>query len=145
MTLVADNLTPEQRKKTMTAVKGKDTSLEMTVDSALAKLDCRYERNVKDLPGKPDFVFRDARVAIFVDGDFWHGWRFPKWKKKLSSYWQQKIQRNRDRDRCNTRKLRYRGWKVIRVWGHQIQSDLETVVFRVQDALVESGRVKSSE
>ena len=53
------------------------------------------------LPGKPDFVFIKARVVVFVDGDFWHGWRYPLWKQKLSDYWQKKIERNRHRDRYN--------------------------------------------
>ncbi|MHB1426766.1 MAG: hypothetical protein ACYC3I_26720 [Gemmataceae bacterium] len=74
-----DNLTPEQRRKTMQAVKGRDTSLEKVVSSALHKRGLRYRRCVTSLPGKPDFVFSKARIVVFVEGDFWHGWRFPDW------------------------------------------------------------------
>src|SRR5579871_1405949 len=88
---MADNLTPEQRKKTMRAVKGRDTTLEMIVGSALQKRGLRFRRCITSLPGKPDFVFIASRVAVFVDGDFWHGWQFPKWKDKLQPYWVAKI------------------------------------------------------
>ena len=125
---MADTLTPEQRRKTMQAIKGRNTSLELTVGSALHRRGLRFRRCVPDLPGKPDFVFRKAKVAVFVDGDFWHGWRFPTWEAKLSDYWRQKIQRNRNRDRRNFQKLRRHGWTVLRFWGHQVEKDLAGVV-----------------
>ena len=69
---------------------------------------------MKNLPGKPDIVFTKRKIAIFIDGDFWHGYRFPTWKDSLSDFWQKKIEQNRIRDRKNFNKLRKRGWKVIR-------------------------------
>jgi DNA mismatch endonuclease (patch repair protein) len=126
-----DNLTPEQRRKTMQAVKSRDTGLEKTVGSALHKRGLRYRRCVKSLPGTPDFVFRRAKVVVFVDGDFWHGWRFPEWKGKLKPYWQAKIERTRRRDRRNFQRLRRAGWTVLRFWSHQVERDLRTVVERV--------------
>jgi DNA mismatch endonuclease (patch repair protein) len=134
---VADNLTPEQRRKTMQAVKGKNTSLEKMVAAAFWRKGWRYRRNYSSLPGKPDFVFIKARVVVFVDGDFWHGWRYPLWKQKLSDYWQKKIERNRHRDRYNFRCLRRQGWKVIRIWGHEVEKDLAGAVDRVK-ALLET-------
>src|SRR5262245_49716784 len=113
---MADNLTPEQRRKTMQAVKGRDTSLEKTVGSALHKRGLRFRRCVTKLPGKPDFVFAKLRVAVFVDGSFWHGWQFPKWRGTLTEYWRNKIERNRRRDRRNFRRLRGMGWTVVRFW-----------------------------
>src|SRR5882724_8301828 len=101
-----DNLTPAQRRKTMAAVKGENTSLERLANAAFREMGWRFTRNVRSLPGKPDFVFAATRVAVFVDGDFWHGWRFPTWSRKLQPYWRAKIARNRRRDQKNFRSLR---------------------------------------
>lgn len=126
-----DNLTPEQRQKTMRAVKGRDTSLERVVSSALHKRGLRYRRCVTSLPGKPDFVFTRAKVAVFVDGDFWHGWRYPLWKVKLTEYWRKKIERNRRRDRLNFQRLRRQGWVVLRFWSHEVERDLDAVAAKI--------------
>jgi DNA mismatch endonuclease (patch repair protein) len=136
---MADNLTPEQRRKAMRAVKSRDTSLEREVGSALHRRGLRFRRCVADLPGKPDFVFARARVVVFVDGSWWHGWRFPLWKDKLGDYWQKKIERNRRRDRLNFQRLRRKGWSVVRVWDHQVRKDLNGVVDKVA-ALVDVGK-----
>ncbi len=116
----------------MQAVKGRNTSLERTVANAFWRQGWRYRRNYASLPGTPDFVFTKRRVVVFVDGDFWHGWRYPLWKDKLSDYWQQKIERNRQRDQYNFRHLRRMGWKVIRIWGHDVVHDLAGSVERVR-------------
>lgn len=138
---MADNMTPEQRRRTMAAVKGKNTGLERRLSSALHQRGLRFRRNVKGLSGTPDFVFPSAGVVVFVDGDFWHGWRFPQWKGKLGEYWQAKIERNRARDRRNFQRLRRAGWKVLRIWEHEQKSPegLERVVLRVA-AAVAAGR-----
>jgi len=128
---VPDNLTPEQRSYCMSRVKGKDTSLERKVRSELHKRGLRFRKHVKDLPGKPDIVFSRPKVAVFIDGDFWHGYRFPLWKNVLSPFWQRKIEMNRVRDQKNFKKLRRMGWKVIRVWQHEVEKDLEAVVQRI--------------
>ena len=126
-----DNLSPEHRRKTMQAVKGSNTSLERAVEAAFLARGWVCQRNVADLPGKPDFVFEAARLVVFVDGDFWHGWRFPLWREKLTPYWKGKIERNRRRDRLNFRRLRRLGWRVLRLWGHQVEKDLAGAVRRV--------------
>ncbi len=72
---------------------------------------------------------------MFVDGDFWHGYRFPAWKAQLSVFWQIKIESNRRRDRRNFRKLRMNGWKVLRIWQHQIRQHPERCLIRIADAL----------
>jgi DNA mismatch endonuclease (patch repair protein) len=122
----------------MQAVKGKNTSLERTLSSAFHRRGWRYRRNYALLPGKPDFVFTKARVIVFVDGDFWHGWRYPQWKHKLSDFWRAKIERNRARDRRNFQRLRRQGWTVLRLWGHDVEKNLEASVERVR-ALLEAG------
>jgi DNA mismatch endonuclease (patch repair protein) len=94
-----------------------------------------FEQHAADLPGKPDVLFREARVAVFIDGDFWHGWRFPLWKHKLSEKWQTKISATRRRDQKNMRKLRRDGWRVIWIWEHQVEQDLDQCVGRILCAI----------
>jgi len=130
-----DIMSPEKRSALMSRIRGKDTLPEREVAQALSGIALSWESHARDLPGRPDFVFRNARVAVFVDGDFWHGWRFPQWHDKLSEAWEQKIAGNRARDRRNHRRLRRMGWTVIRIWEHQIRLDLEKAMRRVRAAL----------
>lgn len=134
---VADNLTPEQRSYCMSKVKGRDTSLERIVRSHLHRRGLRFRKHVRDIPGNPDIVFPRQRIAVFIDGDFWHGYQFPKWKHKLSDFWQKKIEENRRRDQRNFARFRQMGWIVIRVWEHEIKSDLEMVVDRIEKCVRE--------
>ena len=91
----------------------------------------RYRVNLKTLPGKPDIVFTRAKLAIFCDGDFWHGHNWAlrgiaSLEEELSSYseyWQQKIRRNCERDQENNRKLTDAGWTVMRFWESEIKAD----------------------
>ena len=131
-----DHLTPEQRSRAMKRVKLKDGSLEKLVQSELRVHGLRFKRHVRSLPGRPDIVFNSEKVAVFVDGDFWHGWRLPAWEHKLSPFWRDKLRTNRARDRRNFRKLRSRGWKVIRLWQHQITANLEDSIAKITGTLV---------
>jgi DNA mismatch endonuclease, patch repair protein len=137
-----DNLTPEQRKRAMSRVKQNDTDLEVTIRSGLHRLGYRFRKNVRTLPGKPDVVFSKERVAVFIDGDFWHGYRFPEWEHKVSDFWKNKINKNRARDRKNFRKLRRMGWVVIRIWQHEIRKTPAECVQRIITAV---GRSRSSQ
>ena len=132
---MADNLTPEQRRYCMSRVKGKDTGLEISVRSALHRRGLRFRKHVKDLPGKPDIVFNRLKVAVFVDGDFWHGYRFPTWEYKLSEFWRKKISQTRKRDVKNHRKLREMGWTVIRLWQHELKRNFAGSVNRILSAI----------
>jgi len=115
----------------MSSVRNKDTGIETALRSALHRRGARFRKHVSSLPGTPDIVFMSARVAVFVDGDFWHGFRFPQWASSLSPFWEVKILKNRQRDKRNHRRLRRMGWVVVRVWQHQIENDLESCVSRV--------------
>lgn len=126
-----DNLTSEQRKYCMSQVKNKDTELEITIRSSLHKLGFRFRKHVKELPGTPDLVFSKAKLAVFIDGDFWHGYRFPVWKDKISEFWQKKINLNRERDQKNFKKLRNLGWKVLRLWKHQIKKAPDRCIHKI--------------
>lgn len=106
----------------MSAVRTSGTSLELALATEFKRHRFRFEQNARDLRGKPDFVFRRARVVVFVDGDFWHGFRFPVWRDSLSAFWQVKIQKNRARDQRTFRFLRRQGWKVVRLWQHQVKA-----------------------
>jgi len=119
----------------MSRIKGQDTRLEVLVRSELHRRGLRFRKHVKDLPGKPDIVFSSAKVAVFIDGDFWHGYRFPVWRQKASEFWQRKIQGNRERDQRNFRKLRSEEWKVIRIWQHEIERDIGGCVDRIARAV----------
>lgn len=119
----------------MSRIRGKDTGPELIIASRLKELDIEFESHARDLPGRPDFVFRKQKVVLFVDGDFWHGWQFSRWRDKLSEKWETKIEQNRRRDAMNHRKLRRMGWKVVRVWEHQIHGDLGRCLERIRSAI----------
>jgi len=90
-------------------------------------------RHLKSLPGKPDIVLPKNRVAIFIDSDFWHGWQFPRWERKLNGFWRRKIRLNRSRDLRNFRILRQMGWRVARMWGHQLKEDFSGTIKKIID------------
>ncbi|HJZ13797.1 MAG TPA: very short patch repair endonuclease [Acidobacteriota bacterium] len=115
-----DHMTPEQRSRAMKLVKLKNGSLEKLVQSELRAAGLRFRRHNRSLSGSPDIVFPKERVAIFVDGDFWHGWRLSTWEHKLSKFWRDKLRANRARDQRNFRRLRAGRWKVIRIWQHEL-------------------------
>jgi len=126
-----DIMSAETRSALMSRIRSKNTSPERLIAALLRARGCRFCRHVTALPGRPDIVFRKPKVAVFVDGDFWHGWRFPLWRHKLSEKWQLKIAANRARDRRNFRALRKSGWLVIRLWEHQLEQDPERCVGRI--------------
>jgi len=129
-----DNLTPEERSYCMSRVKNKNTDLEELVARHLKKYGLRFERNSKALPGTPDVVFDRAKLAVFIDGDFWHGYRYPRWRRVLSPFWKEKIAKNRTRDRKNFAKLRRMGWRVIRIWQHELDADADACIQRIADS-----------
>lgn len=120
----------------MRRIRSRGTSCEADLLRALRALGARPTRRDSPaalaLPGRPDVVFLRARVAVFVDGCFWHGCpahcRVPAGNRP---YWVRKIARNRARDRAATRALRARGWRVIRIWEHAVQADAARAARRV--------------
>lgn len=132
---MADNLTPQQRSFCMSQIKGKDTGIETIVRSELHKRGFRFRKHLKELPGKPDVVFTKSKVAVFIDGDFWHGYQFPMWEHKVSDFWKKKISKTRERDKMNHRKLRDMGWTVVRIWQHELERDFECCVEKIISAI----------
>lgn len=111
-----DVLTKKQRSYCMSRVRSKDTKVEVLMRSNLFKKGYRFRKHTKDLAGKPDIVFRSLKLAIFIDGDFWHGRNFANLQKQLSPFWKKKIEDNIKRDIKNFKSLRAMGWKVVRIW-----------------------------
>ncbi len=133
--VMTDIMSREKRSSLMRRVRQRGTALEQSLRSALRKHSVRFRTNVDSLPGRPDIVPTRSRVAVFVDGDFWHGWRFPVWRNKLTPFWQVKIEANRARDRRNFGRLRRLGWTVVRIWEHELRRSKEEAVSRILRAL----------
>src|SRR5262245_7633341 len=93
-----DIMSVDKRSALMSRIRGRRTKPELVIARLLRQADVAYEEHARDLPGRPNFVLRHSKLAIFVEGDFWHGWRFPAWRLKLSEKWEQKIAVNRARD-----------------------------------------------
>lgn len=107
------------RSKIMSAVKGKNTGPEMAVRSMLHRWGFRYRLHARDLPGKPDIVFRKRKKVIFVHGCFWHGHDCPHGHRQPHTnqkYWNTKIKRNRERDATAIHALESEGWRVLTIW-----------------------------
>jgi DNA mismatch endonuclease, patch repair protein len=130
-----DHMTAAQRSYAMKRVKVKGGPLEVLVQRELRRIGLRFQKNCRKLSGSPDIVFPRQKVAIFIDGDFWHGWRLPAWEHKLSEFWKVKLHANRRRDQRNFRRLRTADWAVIRLWEHEIRSDTGRCVARILRAL----------
>lgn len=132
---MTDVLTGEQRSYNMSRIKGRDTKPELILRSALWSAGLRYRLKSK-LPGHPDLVFPGRKVAVFVDGCFWH--RCPEHfqlPKTQAEFWGNKIGLNVERDRKVTGQLKEMGWTVSRFWEHEIYDDLKNVVKLVDHAL----------
>ncbi len=122
---MTDLMTPEQRHRSMAAIKGKDTKPEILVRKYLFSRGLRYRVNVKKLPGSPDIVLKKYGVAIFIDGCFWHGHKGCKYYHLPSTnedFWKAKIAPNIARDYVNNVDLELAGWKVIRIWECDIKT-----------------------
>lgn len=122
---MADWLSSEQRSRNMASIRSKgNASTEKVFLGLLREAGISGWRRHMNLPGKPDFAFPKQRVAIFVDGCFWHGcprcYRLPEDNRR---YWKAKMRSNRNRDRRRTRELRARGWTVLRCWEHRLETE----------------------
>lgn len=116
--------------------RARDTRAELLLRRELWKRGLRYRLHDKALPGKPDIIFRSARVIVFVDGDFWHGRRWGARRARLArganaAYWIPKIESNIARDRRTTRALHRLGWLVIRVWESAVIANTVGVAERI--------------
>lgn len=121
---MADWLSREQRSRNMASIRSKgNATTERAFLQLLREAGISGWRRHVDLPGRPDFIFRSHRLAVFIDGCFWHGcprcYRPPDDNKR---YWRAKVLSNRSRDRRRTRELRSLQWQVMRIWEHSLKS-----------------------
>lgn len=129
-----DRLTKEQRYKNMSANKGKGTNLELLFGKLLWNAGVRYRKNDKTVFGKPDFVIRKMRIAIFCDGEFWHGRNWEERKndhKSNCDFWYSKIERNIRRDKEVNEQLKAQGWTVFRFWETEITKESDKCLNRI--------------
>lgn len=134
---MADIWSKEKRSQVMSAIRGKgNRSTELRMIELMREAGIKGWRRHQPLPGKPDFVFRKEKVAVFVDGCFWHGcprcYRPPATNK---AFWTTKVTANRRRDRRVSRQLRGMGWRVARVWECGIRKNPDAIVRRIRRML----------
>jgi DNA mismatch endonuclease (patch repair protein) len=136
-----DNLSPEQRRRTMQAVRSRNTRLEVRLRSAVHARGLRFRIHRKDLPGTPDLVFPRWKAVVFVHGCFWHGHRCPRaaLPATRTDYWAQKQRRNQQRDGRAIRKLRSQGWRVRVLWECGLK-DLDRIAAQLERWLRRSPR-----
>jgi len=123
-----------ERSELMQKIKGVNTKPELLFRKALWAKGFRYRVNKTGLPGKPDIVLKSRRLIIFIDGEFWHGYKWHEKKPKIKAnrgYWIPKIERNMQRDRENNQKLKELGYTVLRFWEHEIKKDLNSCIDKV--------------
>lgn len=135
-----DNLSPKQRKRNMQNIRSKNTEIELMLRKALWKRGYRYRKNFNALPGRPDIVLTKYKIAIFCDGEFFHGkdWDILEARLKKSSnseYWIKKISRNKERDDEINKKLSFLGWKVLRFWGKDIKNNIDECIQVIEEAV----------
>lgn len=136
---VPDRLTSEQRSQLMSRVRTRDTAPEVALRHSLWLIGVRgWRLHPKGVPGRPDLIFRRRRVAVFVDGAFWHGHPDHYWGQS-GSFWDEKISRNRARDTCINAELAAAGWTVLRLWDFEVEKDPIGCAQRVRAALAEAG------
>jgi DNA mismatch endonuclease (patch repair protein) len=132
-----DRLTPEERSRLMSKIRGKDTKPELLVRSMLHRAGYRFSLHRKDLPGKPDIVLRKYKTVVFVHGCFWHchkGCKSAHLPKSNSAFWKRKLERNVANDSRHQAKLAEMGWNVVVVWECELK-DPEAVLTQLMAEL----------
>lgn len=139
---MSDVLTKEQRRKNMQHIKAKDTVIEVLLRKALWKKGIRYRKNYATLPGKPDIALTKYKIAIFCDGEFFHGKDWDVLRVKLlksdnGNFWIEKIERNMKRDDEVNKALLFLGWTVLRFWGTDIKKYTDECIRAVEESIAE--------
>ena len=128
---IMDIMTKGQRTHVMRSIGREKTAPEKKLARWLSRQGVDMAFNVKGLPGSPDIVIKEKRVAVFVDGCFWHGcpehYKRPMFNQK---YWDKKLEGNKERDRKNDVELVNLGWKVLRFWAHEIVKESKREIMR---------------
>ncbi len=135
-----DKLSKKQRRKNMQHIRSQNTNIEVILRKALWDKGFRYRKNYKKLPGKPDIALTKYKIAIFCDGEFFHGkdWEVlrPRLEKSNNSeFWINKISKNRERDDEINKQLLFLGWTVIRFWGADITKHTDECVTVIEETI----------
>lgn len=124
--------TTKQRSKTMSKIRGKNSVPELLLRKGLWAKNFRFRLHRKDLPGRPDLAIEKYKLAIFVDGDFWHGYQSNLRQPKTNpGFWGPKIERNKQRDRFVNQTLTEMGYTVMRFWEHEVKQNLDACINQV--------------
>lgn len=132
---MVDVFTPEKRSWIMSRIRGTNTQIDLAMKEMLYELKCKYQMYPK-MYGNPDFIIRNKKIAIFCDGDFWHGYKYHEKKKPRKRYWKEKIESNMKRDLRINKKMRRDGWSVLRFWEHDIHGNPEKCKKRIARKIV---------
>ena len=122
----------------MSHIRSNNTSIELLLRKALWHEGIRYRKNLKTLPGSPDIAITKYKIAVFCDGEFWHGKNWDTKKNAIktnSDFWIAKIERNIKRDNKNERELEKMGWVVLRYWGNEINKELADCVNEIKEII----------
>lgn len=128
--------TKTQRSYNMSQIRSKNTKPELVLYKKLKEAGLKFKRHYP-IPGKPDILFLKEKLAIFVDGEYWHGKDFRKWKDQLSNFWLNKIESNIKRDKVTRRLLQRDGWYVFSVWGRDLVREPDKYVLKISSLISE--------
>jgi len=126
--------TTKQRSKIMSKIKGKNSKPELVLRKALWAENLRFRLHDKSLPGKPDIVIKKYKLAIFIDGEFWHGYDWVNLRARLNknrAFWVPKIERNMQKDSMHNEQLKAIGYTVFRFWSEDVLKNLRQVVNQI--------------
>ena len=124
-----DKFSKEKRSEIMSRIRSKDTKVEKIVFKELRKRGIYFQKHYYKAPGKPDIALPRKKKAVFIDGDFWHGYQFEKLKERLpKEYWIRKIENNVARDKENRKLLKQSGWEVVSIWEHDIYKNFNETI-----------------
>lgn len=115
----------------MSRIRGTNTKIDLRMKEILEESDYKFEMYPK-MFGNPDFVLRQKKIIIYCDGDFWHGYEYYKKKRPSKKFWHNKIENNMKRDQRYARKLRRKGWSVLRFWEHDIEKNSDKCLRRIK-------------
>jgi len=133
---MADKFSKKVRSRIMSSIKSENTGIEKLVFKELKRKKIYFQKHYRKILGTPDISLPSKKKAVFIDGDFWHGYNFKKLKRRLpKNIWLAKIERNIRRDKEYRQKLRKRGWRVLRVWEHQIEKEKEKSLNKIEHFL----------
>ncbi len=127
-----DKFSKEKRSLIMSKIRSKNTKAEISVFRELRKRGIYFQKHYKNVIGNPDIALPRKKKAVFIDGDFWHGYNFVELKKRLpKKYWLNKIENNINRDNNTNFQLKESGWEVLRIWEHSINKNADKAIEKI--------------